>query len=216
MTVEQAELLDTTLRTLGVSLVATIGALLVGVPLGFVLARRRFRGRLVALALVNSGMGVPPVVAGLVVWLLFVRSGPLGSLELVYTKEAMVVAQVVIALPLVIAFSAASLQALPAELDDLLVVLGAGRLRRLWLLAREARLGLMAAVIAAFGAIVSEVGAAMTVGGNLRGSTRVLTTAIVTETSRGNVEVALALGALLVSLTLVVGAVLTFIQQRRA
>jgi tungstate transport system permease protein len=216
MTEPGGELLDITLRTLAISFAATAGALIIGVPLGFVLARRRFRGRVLALSLANSGMGVPPVVAGLVVWLLFVRSGPLGGLELIYTKEAMVAAQMLIATPLVIAFSAASLQALPAELDDLLTLLGAGRLRRLGLMAREARLGLMAAVIAAFGAIVSEVGAAMTVGGNLRGSTRVLTTAIVTETSRGNVELALALGALLVGLTVVVSAVLTLIQQRRA
>ncbi len=212
----RGEIFEIALRTLAISLLATLGALVIGVPLGFLLARRRFRGRLLALSLVNSGMGIPPVVAGLLVWLLLVRSGPLGDLELIYTKGAMVAAQVLIATPLVIAFSAASLQSLPAELDDLLTILGAGRLQRLWLLAREARLGLMAAVIAAFGAIVSEVGAAMTVGGNLRGSTRVLTTAIVTETSRGNVELALALGGLLVGLTLAVSAALTLIQQRRA
>ena len=159
-------------------------------------------------------MGLPPVIAGLVMWLLLVRSGPFGSFELVYTPHAMVLAQFLIATPLVIGFTAASVQALPEELPDLLKMLGAKRLHRMWLLVREAKLGLLAAVMAGFGAIISEVGAAMTVGGNLQGSTRVLTTAIVTETSRGRVEVALALGVILLAMAFVVSSSLTLIQQR--
>lgn len=202
-------------RTLLISGVATLLALLAGVPLGYALGRGRFRGRTLLFAMVNTGMGMPPVVVGLLVWLLLVRSGPLGDLELVYTKTAMAVAQFFIATPIVVGFTAASVQALPPRLPDLLLMLGAGPLRRLALLAREARLGLLATVMAAFGAIVSEVGASMAVGGNLEGSTRVLTTAIVTETSRGNVDAALALGLVLLVLAFVLNLGLTLVQQRR-
>lgn len=209
------ELYGIILRTLAISGAATVCAMLVGVPVGYLLARARFPGRTLLLGAVNTGMGMPPVVVGLVVWLLLTRSGPLGRFGLVYTPEAMVLAQFLIATPLVVGFSAASIQALPAQLPDLLASLGASRARTLWLLSREARLGLVAAVMAGFGAIVSEVGASMTVGGNLRGSTRVLTTAIVTETGRGNVAVALALGCLLLALAFGVNLLLTLVQQRR-
>lgn len=209
------ELYSILARTLAVSGAATLLAMLAGVPLGYALARSRVPGRRLLLSAVNTGMGMPPVVVGLLVWLLLTRSGPLGALELVYTKRAMVLAQFLIATPLVIGFTAVSIQALPARLPDLLATLGAGRMRTLWLLSREARLGLLAAVMAGFGAVVSEVGASMTVGGNLRGSTRVLTTAIVTETSRGNLAIALALGLLLLILAFLVNVLLTLVQQRR-
>lgn len=202
-------------RTVLVSGAATGLAVLVGIPLGYVIARTVFPGRTVVLAAVNTGMGMPPVVVGLVVWLLLVRSGPLGHLDLIYTRRAMVLAQLLIATPIVVGFTVASVQALPQRLPDLLAVLGAGRLRTIWLLAREAKLGLLAAVMAGFGGIISEVGASMTVGGNLERSTRVLTTAIVTETSRGEVERALALGILLLVLSFVVNLALTRVQQRR-
>jgi tungstate transport system permease protein len=202
------------LRTLFVSGVATAMAVSVGVPAGYVIARRSFRGRTLLLGLVNTGMGMPPVVVGLVVWVMLVRSGPFGDLGLIYTQSAMVVAQFLIATPIVIGFTAASIQALPPRLPDLMVVLGAGRVRTLWLLAGEARLGLLVAVMAAFGAIVSEVGASMIVGGNLERSTRVLTTAIVTETSRGEIERALVLGLVLLVLSFVVNLSLTVVQQR--
>ena len=211
-----AELWSIVFRTLGISGLATLLAMLIGVPLGYAIARGRFPGRTALLALVNTGMGMPPVVVGLVVWLLLTRSGPLGGLELIYTRRAMVLAQFLIATPLVVGFTAASVQALPPQLPDLLTSLGAGRLRTLWILSREAKLGLLAAVMAGFGAIVSEVGASMTVGGNLRGSTRVLTTAIVTETSRGDLPVALALGIVLLLLAFLVNVLLTLLQQRHA
>ncbi|WP_322797268.1 ABC transporter permease [Tepidiforma sp.] len=208
------EVREIALRTVVVSGSATLLAMAAGVPLGYLLARRRFPGRVLVLGAVNTGMGMPPVVVGLVVWLLLVRSGPLGGLELIYTKEAMVLAQFLIATPLVVGFTAAAVQALPPDLPELLAVLGAGRLRTLWLLAREARLGLLAAVMAGFGGVVSEVGASMAVGGNLQGETRVLTTAIVTETSRGNTERALALGLILLAMAFAVNLVLTRVQQR--
>ncbi len=208
------ELFAIAARTLLVSGSATALAMLAGVPLGYLLGRARFPARTLILAGVGTGMGMPPVVAGLVIWLLLVRNGPFGGFELIYTKPAMIIAQFVIATPLVTAFTAASIQALPARLPDLLAVLGAGRLRTLWLLAREARLGLLAAVIAGFGAVVSEVGASMAVGGNLADDTRVLTTAIVTETSRANTERALAYGLVLLAMAFAVVAVLTLAQQR--
>jgi len=210
-----AELYGIIVRSLLISGMATLVAMLVGIPLGYALARGRFPGRTLLLGVVNTGMGMPPVVVGLVVWLLLTRSGPFGNLELIYTPQAMIIAQFVIATPLIVGFTAASIQALPAQLPDLLTSLGAGRVQALWILSREARLGLLAAVMAGFGAIVSEVGASMTVGGNLRGSTRVLTTAIVTETGRGNLPVALALGCLLLSLAFAVNLLLTVVQQRR-
>lgn len=202
------------LRTLVVSGMATILAIGVGVPVGYLLARRSFRGRTALLSVINTGMGMPPVLIGLVVWLMLVRSGPFGRLELIYTKQAMVLAQWVLATPIVVGFTTAAFQSLNPRLFDLLRVLGASRPQRVWLLAREARIGLLAAVMAAFGAIASEVGASMIVGGNLERSTRVLTTAIVTETSRGDVERALALGLLLFGLSLLVNGWLTIAQQR--
>lgn len=210
-----AELTGIVLRTLLVSGVATMAALLVGVPIGFALARSRFPGRTFVLGALNTGMGMPPIVVGLIVWLLLVRSGPLGDLGLIYTRWAMMLAQFVIATPLIAGVTAASVQALPPEIPDLLKVLGAGRLQRLWLLCREARLGLFAAIMAAFGAVVSEVGASMTVGGNLRDDTRVLTTAIVTVTSRGETANALALGGVLLALAFAITLILTFLQQRK-
>jgi len=201
-------------RTLTVSAAATMLAIGIGVPIGYLLASRRFRGRTAVLGFINTGMGMPPVLVGLIVWLMLVRSGPFGDLELIYTKRAMVLAQFVLATPIVVGFATAAFQSLNPRLFDLLRVLGAGRARRVWLLAREARLGLLAAIMAAFGAVVSEVGASMIVGGNLERSTRVLTTAIVTETSRGAVEHALTLGFLLFDLSLAVNLWLTVVQQQ--
>jgi tungstate transport system permease protein len=211
-----AELRDIAFRTVVVSGTATLVALVVGVPLGYLLARSRFPGRTIVLGAVNTGMGFPPVVVGLVVWLFLVRSGPLGGLDLIYTKRAMVAAQFIISLPLVVGFTSAAVQALPEDLPDLLHVLGAGPVRTLWLLVREAHLGLLAAVMAAFGAVISEVGASMIVGGNLQGNTRVLTTAITLETSRGQNDRAIALGIILLAMTFAVNLVLTVAQQRRA
>jgi tungstate transport system permease protein len=211
-----ATLYEIAWRTVVVSGTATLLAMAAGVPLGYALARGRFRGRTILLGAVNTGMGMPPVVVGLVVWLMLVRSGPLGGLELIYTKQAMVIAQFVIALPLVVAFTSAAVQALPRELPDLLAVLGAGRIRRLWLIAKEAQLGVLAAIMAGFGGVASEVGASMTVGGNIAGDTRVLTTAIVTETSRGQHASAMAYGIVLLVLAFTVNLALTAIQQRRA
>jgi tungstate transport system permease protein len=209
-----AETWRVTLLSLQVSLAATAISLLVGVPLGTWLALTRFPGRGLALALVNTGMGMPPVVAGLVISILLWRSGPLGALRLLYTPTAIVIAQVVLALPIVVGLSAAAVQQLNPRLRLQILALGATRTQYLWLLVREARLPLIAAVMAGFGAVISEVGAAMMVGGNIQGQTRVLTTAIVLETSKGNFDLALALGLILLALVYAVNLALTAIQQR--
>jgi tungstate transport system permease protein len=208
------QVVEITLRTIVISGVATLLAMGVGVPLGYAIARGRFPGRTVVLGMVNTGMGMPPVIVGLVVFLLLVRSGPFGDLGLIYTKRAMVLAQFAISVPLVVGFTAASVQSLPPALGDLLQMLGAGRVRTMWILAREARLGLLAAVMAGFGSVISEVGASMTVGGNIAGETRVLTTAIVLETSRGHQETAIAFGIILLAMAFAVNLVLTYAQQR--
>lgn len=207
-----AGLLEITLRTLGVCLSSLVIALGLGVPTGIWLGRRQFPGRRTLLGIVNSGMGAPPVVVGLVVAQLFFRSGPLGHLELWYSLEAMVSAQVLIALPLVVALVVAAVAALDEDWELQLRTLGVPPRWRIWLLLREIRLGLLAAVIAALGGILSEVGAVMQTGGNLEGETRVLTTAILMYTRMGLFESAYALAAVLLGLMLVLAGTLTWVQ----
>lgn len=200
--------------SLQVSGTATLVSLLFGIPLGIVLAMIRFPGRAVTVALVNTGMGLPPVVVGLFVSIFLWRSGPLGFLELLYTPTAMVIAQVVIAFPIVAGLTMAAFQTLNPNLRLQLLGIGASRAQLLWLLCKEARLPLLAAVMAGFGGVISEVGASMMVGGNIRGQTRVLTTATVLETGKGNFEIAISLGLILLILTFAVNVLLTHIQQR--
>jgi tungstate transport system permease protein len=200
--------------SLRISLTATAIAFALGLPLGMLLAFGRFPGRRLALAAVHTGMGMPPVVVGLVVTVALWRSGPLGGLELLYTPSAMIVAQAAIGTPLVAGISAAALQQVDPDFRVQMQALGASGLRSLWAVAVEARLPLLAAVMAGFGAAVSEVGAAMMVGGNIAGETRVLTTAAVLETSKGNLALAVALGLILLLLAFAVNLVLTLAQQR--
>ena len=204
---------EITLRTLAVSVSALLASLAVGLPLGIALGRRRFAGRGPAVALVNAGMGAPPVVVGLGVALLLWRSGPLGGFGLMYTPEAMVLAQILIALPLVVGITLAAAGSLDPDWDLQVRTLGVPAPWRLWLLVREIRLGLLAAVVAALGGILSEVGAVMMVGGNLEGETRVLTTAILMYTQMGEFGLAIALACVLLGLMLVLAAVLTAVQQ---
>jgi tungstate transport system permease protein len=200
--------------SLRISLTATVIAFALGLPLGMLLAFGRFRGRRLALATVPTGMGMPPVVVGLIVTVALWRSGPLGGLDMLYTPGAMIVAQAAIGTPLVAGISAAALQQIDPDFRVQMQALGASRLRSLWAVAVEARLPLLAAVMAGFGAAVSEVGAAMMVGGNIAGETRVLTTAAVLETSKGNLALAVALGLILLLLAFMVNLVLTLAQQR--
>lgn len=209
-----AEVLSITWLTLAISSSATLISLFLGVGGGTALALTDFPGKRFVVSLVNTGMGVPPVVVGLLVSLMLWRSGPLGSLGLLYTPAAMVVAQVVIATPIVMGVSLAAMQSLNPKLKLQLMALGATRRQMAWLLVKEARLPLLAAVMAGFGGVISEIGASMMVGGNIKGYTRVLTTATAMETSRGNFDLAIALGILLLLLAFAVNAILTRIQQR--
>lgn len=202
--------------SLRVSGLATALSLIVGVPAGMGLALRRFPGRTLLLAAINSGMGLPPVVVGLVASILLWRTGPLGFLDLLYTPAAIVAAQFALAVPVVAGLTAAAVQQLDPRLQVQLAGLGASRLQILAWLLHEARLPLLAAVMAGFGAVISEVGASMMVGGNILHYTRVLTTATVLETAKGNFDVAIALSVVLLAATFCVTMIVTAVQQRGA
>ena len=211
-----SEIFEITALSLQVSTIATLISLIIGLPFGTWLALGRFRGRAFLLSVVNTGMALPPVVVGLVVAMTLWRSGVLGGLKLIYTPWAIIMAQTIISAPVVMGLTAAALEALDPRLQQQLLGLGASRLQMIWHLWREARLPLLAALMAGFGSVISEVGASMMVGGNIRGQTRVLTTAIVLETSKGEFEKALALSALLLILTYLINLALTSIQQKGA
>jgi len=202
-----------TLLSLKVSGIATLISVLIGLPFGTFLALSKFSGRSVVLTIVNTGMALPPVVVGLAVAMALWRSGPLGDFNLIYTPSAIVIAQTIIAAPVVIGLTAAALQQLDTRLQLQLLGLGASIPQMVATLWWEARLPLLAALMAGFGSVISEVGASMMVGGNIQGQTRVLTTAIVLETNRGEFERAMLLGALLLVITLLINYALTRIQQ---
>jgi len=206
-------LVDVTAATLAVCLPALAISLVIGLPIGIAIGRRRFAGRIPLVSLINTGMGAPPVVVGLLVYFALERNGPLGNLSWLYNREAMIVAQVLIALPLVIGITLAAVGSLDEDWELQVRTLSVPKRWRLWLLLREIRLGLLAAVITALGGILSEVGAVMAVGGNLEGETRVLTTAILMYTQMGELEQALGVAALLVGLMLVLVGLLTVVQQ---
>lgn len=209
-----AEVWQITWLSLKISGSATLISLLIGIPLGIALALARFPGRSLVAAAVNTGMGLPPVVVGLFVSIFLWRSGPLGFLDLIYSPTAMVCAQVIIAFPIVAGLTMASFQSLNPNLSLQLLGIGASKAQLLWLLCKEARLPLLAAVMAGFGGVISEVGASMMVGGNIRGQTRVLTTATVLETGKGNFDIAIALSLILLVLTFAINFFLTRVQQR--
>ena len=208
------EVLRVSLLTIQVSGSATLLNLVIGIPVGTALALTRFTGRSFVISLVNTGMGLPPVVVGLFVAIMLWRNGPLGVLGLMYTPLAMVIAQVIIAAPIVTGLTIAAMQQLPPMLHLQIEALGATRWQAVLLLMREAKLPLLAALMAGFGGVISEIGASMMVGGNIMAQTRVLTTATAMEVSKGNFGLALALGIILLILTYAVNLVLTVAQQR--
>jgi tungstate transport system permease protein len=208
------EVIQVTLLTLAVSLSATVISLLVGVTLGTVIGLTRFFGRRFLVSLINTGMGAPPVVVGLIVSIFLWRTGPFGIFHLMYTPYAIVIAQFIISLPIITGFTMASIQQIDPKLRLQILALGASRWQYLWLLVRDTRLPLLAAVMAGYGSIISEVGAAMMVGGNIQGQTRVLTTDIVLQVSKGEFGTAVALGIVLMLLVYIVNLVLTVAQQR--
>src|SRR4030042_404807 len=208
------EVLGITLLSIKVSGSATLISLFIGISVGASVALTRFPGRRIVVSLINTGMALPPVVVGLFVTISLWRNGPLGFMGILYTPLAMIVAQTVIATPIVTGITLAAVQQLPAKLRLQILALGATRLQMLWILVKEAKLSLLAAVMAGFGGVISEVGASIMVGGNIKGYSRVLTTATVMETGRGNFDVAIALSIILLLLAYLINLVLTQVQQR--
>jgi len=208
------EVMGITLLSIKVSGSATLISLIIGISVGASVALTRFPGRRIVVSLINTGMALPPVVVGLFVTIFLWRNGPFGFLGILYTPLAMIIAQAVIATPIVTGITLASVQQLPAKLRLQILALGATRLQMLWILVKEAKLLLLAAVMAGFGGVISEVGASIMVGGNIKGYSRVLTTATVMETGRGNFDVAIALSIILLLLAYLINLVLTQVQQR--
>lgn len=208
------EVLEITWLSLKVSGTATLISIIIGMSLGMIIALTTFPGKKLLIAIINSGMGLPPVVVGLFVTVFLWRNGPLGFLHLLYSPSAMIIAQVVIATPIVMGLSVAALQSLPPMLRLQILALGATRWQMVWRLIREARLPFMAAVMAGFGGVISEIGASIMVGGNVKGYSRVLTTATVMETGRGNFDMAFALSIILLLLVFLVNYLFTLLQQR--
>lgn len=201
-------------QSLLISTTATLAALVVGVPIGAWIALSPFRGRNLLLTTFNTGFGLPPVVVGLIMSILLLRHGPLGWLNLRFTPGAMMIAQFMLSVPIVINLTAVAIQQLNPKLWLQMKALGASRSQMLWLIGREIRLPLIGAYMAGFGAVISEVGASQMVGGNLPGTTRVLTTAIVMETGMGHYDRAMAYGIVLLLLVALVVGLLTWFQQQ--
>lgn len=210
------EIIQVTWLSLLVSGSAVLLAMLAGLPAAVLLYLKKFPGKKLITALVNTGMGLPPVVVGLLVALLFWRTGPLGFLGMMYTPVAMVIAQFIIALPLVVGLSLAAFEQVDPEVLLQARALGASGLQTIRVLFRESRLGQLAAIMAAFGGVISEVGAVMMVGGNLKGYTRVLTTAIVQDTRTGNLRSAVYLALILLALSFLINLFLTSLQRKGA
>ncbi len=206
------ELWNVIVVTFRVAILSTIAGFVLGVPMGFVMGASRFRGRRLLIALTNTGMAVPPVVIGLVVMMTLSRRGPLGFLGLLYSVDAMAIAQTLISSPIIAGLTAAAVASVPYKLRLQARSLGASKTEEALLSIKEARLGVLAAVATGFGAVVRGVGAVMMVGGNIEGQTRVLTTAIVQESRRGDFGLALALGIILMLITFTMNGFLTWYQ----
>jgi tungstate transport system permease protein len=209
-----AEVYGIALLTLKVAVVATIVSCVLGLPLGYFLATRRFWGRRAALTVVNTALAFPTVVVGLLLYGMLSRRGPLGGIGWLYTWQAIVVGDVLLALPIAAALSAAAIQGVDPRIRRTAETLGAGRWLTAWTVTREARFALAAVITAAFGQVVAEIGTAMIVGGNIRGSTRTLTTAVSLYTAQGDFGLALALGLVLLVLALLVNVALQMLQGR--
>jgi tungstate transport system permease protein len=208
------QVLKVALLSIIVSGLATLISLAVGIPLGSILGLSKFPGRRFVVSLINTGMGLPPVVVGLTVSIFLWRNGPLGFFHLMYTPGAMIIAQIIIAFPIVVGFTMAGVQQLDPKLRLQILSLGASRIQLVWFLLREARLPLLAAIMAGFGAVISEVGASMMVGANIVNQTRILTTAIVGANSMGDYAFAIALSVILLALVYLVNLALTVMQQK--
>jgi tungstate transport system permease protein len=208
------ELTQITLLSLKVTGIALLFSTLVGVPLGSFMGLRRFFGRHLVIVLLYTGMGFPPVVVGLFVYLMLSRAGPMGFLGWLFTPKAMIISQVIISFPLVAGFTMAAVMGVDPNLRQQVLSLGATQWQATLAVLREARVGVIVSIIAGFGSIISEVGSVMLVGGNIQGSTRVLTTAIVLETRKGNFDLAIALGLIVLGLSFIANALMLKLQGR--
>lgn len=191
------DLFEIILLSLTVSISAILISTLISLPIGTVLGIKEFHGKKIIMRLIYTLMSLPPVLAGLIIYLIFSNSGPLGIIRWLYTPQVMVIAQILLATPIIIGLASAAVAAKAKRVQNTLITLGASSRQISWLVLREARSGIIAAVLTAFGRIFGEVGAVMLVGGNIRHSTRVLTTSIVLETRQGNFDIAIALGIVL-------------------
>jgi len=209
------EVLAITGLTLKVCLISILISTIIGLPLGMLLGLTRFKGRKILLIFINIGLGLPPVVAGLWITMLLWRSGPLGDFSLLYSPTAIVMAQILVSLPIVTSLTCTAFQQISDKMLLQTKALGATRLQTLFILIKQLKMAILAAIMAGFGRVIAEVGAAMMVGGNIQGDTRILTTTIVMEVSKGNFDIALALSFILLSVALLITAALTFLQQRK-
>lgn len=208
------EVFEIALRTIRVSVTAVIISTILGIPCGVFLGLKRFRGRKFILTIINILMGLPPVVAGLWVTIFLWRSGPLGNLSLLFTPTAIVIAQVLVSFPIITGLTASAFQQIDEKMLLQIKALGPTKAQTLKILLLETRVSILAAIIAGFGRVIAEVGAAQMVGGNLRGETRILTTAIVMEVSKGNFDIAFALSFVLMGIAFLITFLLTHMQQR--
>lgn len=209
------EIYEITFTTLRVSITAIFISTVIGLPLGVFLGLKTFPGKRIVLVFVNIGMGLPPVVAGLYITMLLWRSGPLGQFGLLYTTYAIIMAQILVSLPIIIGLTAAAFQQIDNKMLLQIKALGATKFQRISLLLRETKLAILAAIMAGLGRVLAEVGAAMMVGGNIKGDTRILTTSMVMEVSKGNFDVAIALSFILMTLAFIITFLLTSLQQRK-
>jgi tungstate transport system permease protein len=209
------EIFQITWLTLKVCLISILFSTLLGLPLGILLGLTRFRGRKLFLLFINMGMGLPPVVAGLWITMFLWRSGPLGGWSLLYSPTAIVMAQVLVSLPIITSLICSAFQQINDKMLLQIKALGATKLQTLVILVKQSKIAILAAIMAGFGRVIAEVGAAMMVGGNIQGDTRILTTTIVMEVSKGNFDIALALSFILLTVALLITAILTFLQQRK-
>lgn len=209
-----AEIVDVTLLSLQVSLTALVVSAFIGIPAGAALALKKIPGQHLILNTIYTLMGLPPVLAGLLVYLLLTRRGPLGEYELLFTPAAMIIAQVILAAPIICGLTARAVMALDQAVYDTAVTLGASRRQAAASIMREARVGIVAALSTALGRVIAEVGAVMLVGGNIRWATRVLTTSIVLETRMGNFSTAIAIGIILLAISFVINMFILTLEKR--
>ncbi len=211
-----SEIFNIVLLSLKVSLTAVILASLLGVYLGFLMAVKDYWGKRFSVALVNTLLALPTVVIGLIVYSLISRRGPLGVFSLLYTPSAMIIGQFILATPIIIALTHSAIQGIDKRVRDTALTLGATDAQSAWMVIKEARYAVLAGIITGFGRVIAEVGAAMMLGGNIKGSTRVMTTAITLETAKGEFGFAIALGILLLLIAFVINILLHYFQSRRA